>query len=135
MISNPKVFLGGTCAETTWREELIRCLDVESFNPVVKDWTENCQIEEENQKELFCDIHLYVITSEMIGTFSIAEAVDSARTPGKKTIFHVIPDGFGVSELKSLKAVVDLIRKRGGISYIDSDLMRTARVINYSFKE
>lgn len=52
----------------------------------------------------------------------------------KKTILHVIPDGFSKGQLMSLDVVVNLVKKRGGIAYIDSDLMRTARVINNSFK-
>ena len=35
-----RIFLGGTCAETTWRDELIEQLEVDYFNPVVKNWTE-----------------------------------------------------------------------------------------------
>lgn len=41
-----KIFLGGTCCETTWRDELIPYLEkanIEYFNPVVKDWTPECQ--------------------------------------------------------------------------------------------
>lgn len=36
-----KVFLGGTCAETTWRDKIIDKLseNIEYFNPVVKNWT------------------------------------------------------------------------------------------------
>jgi hypothetical protein len=30
-----KVFLGGTCENTTWRKELIDNLKVDYFNPVV----------------------------------------------------------------------------------------------------
>ena len=45
-----KVFLGGTCNESSWREELIPMLKCEYFNPVVKDWTPQCQEEKENQK-------------------------------------------------------------------------------------
>ena len=70
----------------------------------------------------------------MSGVYSIAEVVDSVHNKTKKTILHVIPDGFTKSQLKSLEAVVNLVKKRGGIAYIDSDLMRTARVINNSFK-
>jgi hypothetical protein len=33
-----KVFLGGTCNESTWREKLIPMLKIDYFNPVVKDW-------------------------------------------------------------------------------------------------
>jgi hypothetical protein len=32
-----KVFLGGTCAETTWRDDLIPKLQIDYFNPVVED--------------------------------------------------------------------------------------------------
>ncbi len=51
-----KVFLGGTCNKTTWREELIPLLTIDYFNPVVKDWTPECQEIEKQQKEL-CNIH------------------------------------------------------------------------------
>lgn len=125
-----KVFLGGTCNGSTWRESLIPVLSVDYFNPVVDDWTPDCQQEEENQKNLFCNIHLYVITSDMTGTFSIAEAIESAMTPGKVTLFHVLPDGFGKGQVKSLQAVADMVTKHGGIAYIDEDLHRTARILN-----
>jgi len=75
-----RIFLGGTCAETTWRDELIEGLknyDVEWFNPVVKDWTPECQAIEEDEKNNKCNVHLYVITPEMIGVYSIAEIVNS----------------------------------------------------------
>ena len=48
-----KIFLGGTCANTTWREELIKEIEpagIEYFNPVVKDWTPECQTIEEDEK-------------------------------------------------------------------------------------
>jgi hypothetical protein len=130
---NNKIFLGGTCAETTWRTELEKALTVPSFNPVVEDWTPKCQEEERLQKNNLCNIHLYVITKEMQGVFSIAEVIDSTHTKGKRTILHVIPDGFEKSQLKSLRAVCDMVNINGGIAYIDSQLNRTARVINYSF--
>lgn len=126
-----KVFLGGTCAETTWRNELIDLIQVDYFNPVVDDWTPDCIEIENNEKEILCNIHLYVITKEMMGVYSIAEAVESAMTSGKVTIFHVIPKGFDDGQLKSLKAVVGLVRNHGGMAYIDNDLHKLARVINY----
>lgn len=128
-----RIFLGGTCAETTWRTELEKVLAVPSFNPVVEDWTPECQDEERLQKNNLCNIHLYVITKEMQGVFSIAEVIDSTHQKGKRTILHVIPDGFEKGQLKSLSAVCDMVNINGGIAYIDSELNRTARVINYSF--
>ena len=35
-----KVFLGGTCNGSTWRNELIPKLTIDYFNPVVDNWKE-----------------------------------------------------------------------------------------------
>lgn len=75
-----KIFLGGTCAQTTWRDELIEYMkndQVEWFNPVVKNWTPECQAVEEDEKNNKCNVHLYVITPEMIGVYSVAEIINS----------------------------------------------------------
>ena len=130
-----KIFLGGTCANTTWRDELIRVIQVPYFNPVVKDWTLECQIEENYQKANLCNIHLYVITKEMQGVYSIAEVVESVMTSSKVTILHIIPTDFESHQLKSLRATVDLVRSKGGIAYIDQELNRTARVLNNCFSD
>ncbi len=128
-----KVFLGGTCAESTWRDSLIGILQVDFFNPVVDDWTEECQEIEEVEKRDFCNIHLYVITKEMIGSFSIAEAIESSMTHRKQTILHVIPDGFNDQQVHSFRAVCKMVIKNGGVAYVDNELARTARVINYCY--
>ena len=128
-----KVFLGGTCADTTWRDELIYIIQIPYFNPVVVDWTEDCQEEERIEKEEECNVHLYVITSAMQGVFSIAEVIASAKTANKITILHIIPEGFDDKQLKSLDAVADMTIREGGIAYIDSDIRRTARILNNCF--
>ncbi len=129
-----KIFLGGTCANTTWRDDLIRMLNnIPYFNPVVQDWTISAQEREIIEKEDYCNIHFYCITSEMKGVFSIAEVIDSVHTKGKRTILQVIPKGFEDYQLRSLQAVVDLVNTRGGIAYIDNDLSRASRILNYSF--
>ena len=90
-----KVFLGGTCNESTWRDELIKSLEIGYFNPVVDDWTPECMAEELRQRES-CDYCLYVITGKLTGVYSIAEVVDdSCKRPGK-TIFCISThDGIG----------------------------------------
>lgn len=112
-----KVFLGGTCNESTWRDELIPNLRIDYFNPVVEDWTPECQAEEEHQKNDVCDIHLYVITPRMTGVFSIAEVVESAMTRHDKCVFCVLEkDGdleFTKGQKKSLDAVGRLVSKYG----------------------
>lgn len=89
MISIKKVFLGGTCNNSEWREILIPVLDIDYFNPVVDDWTEECYQEELRQREI-CDYCLYVITPKMTGTYSIAEVVDDSNKRPGKTIFCVL---------------------------------------------
>ena len=113
-----KVFLGGTCNESTWRNELIPLLEkegIEYFNPVVEDWTPECQEEEYRQKEI-CDVHLYLITKKMKGVFSIAEAVASCQFKDKEVLFAFADfDGeFDTAEKKSLDAVGHLISRLGG---------------------
>ena len=115
-----KIFLGGTCAETTWREDLIKELentDIEYFNPVVKDWTPECQAIEEDEKNNKCDVHLYVITKEMKGTYSIAEIINSAwqavlyGTKVNHVVFAVLNEGtWEKHEIKSFNAIMDMIK-------------------------
>ena len=74
-----KVFLGGTCAGSSWRDELIPSLDekeIEFFNPVVDDWDEEAIIIEAREKEI-CNVHLYTITPKISGMYSIAEVIES----------------------------------------------------------
>ena len=61
-----KVFLGGTCNESTWRDRLIPMLEMDFFNPVVDDWDEDAQGRERFERE-HCDYCLYVITPKMTG--------------------------------------------------------------------
>jgi len=129
-----KIFLGGTHSEYKWREELIPLLEehkIAYFNPIVDDWTLAAQKEEIYQKLHCCDTHLYVITSEMTGVFSIAEAVESAMTKNQTTtLFQVIPNGFSSAQLGSLKATCDLLDKYGTITNMNANI----ETILYSVK-
>jgi len=78
-----KVFLGGTCNNSNWRNILIQDLKIEYFDPVVDDWTFEFQKEELKQREL-CDVCLYVITPKMTGVYSIAEVVDDSNKRPEK---------------------------------------------------
>ena len=115
-----RVFLGGTCADTTWRDELMVLFDntgIEYFNPVVKDWTPEYQAIEEDEKNNKCDVHLYVITKEMMGTYSIAEIIHSAHLAGMygthvtDCLFFVLDEGtWQKHEIKSFNAIMRLVR-------------------------
>ena len=121
-----KVFLGGTCNGSKWRDKIIPILKenkIDFFNPVVENWTPECQIEEYRQKDI-CDIHLYNISKEMNGVFSIAEAVDSSHLNDTWCFFQVDPIGFTDHQLKSLYDVGVLIQRNGGSAYIGNTFDR-----------
>ena len=117
----PKVFLGGTCNDSKWRDRLINLLkpDIDCFNPVVDDWTETDRLKEIEEREN-SDFVLYVITPLMTGVYSIAEVVDDSNKRPEKTIFCILnkdqsTDGqvyvFEASIAKSLKAVSNMVEK------------------------
>jgi len=118
-----KVFLGGTCAESEWRDNLIKMLEIDYFNPVVDDWTEECMEEEKRQRES-CDFCLYVITPRMQGVYSIAEVVDDSNKQPKKTILCVLYEdkgnlplttlAFSKGQMKSLGQVGEMVWENGG---------------------
>lgn len=128
-----KVFLGGTCNESTWREKLIPMLKKDFFNPIVKDWTPECQEEERRQKSFVCDAQLYVITPKMIGVFSIAEVTDASNKTPDSTILCILKeddedDSFNNGTIKSLEAVKNLVKSNG--AHVFNSLEEVAMFIN-----
>lgn len=112
-----KVFLGGTCNESTWRNRLIIMLNIEYFNPVVDDWTEDCMKEEIQQRQS-CDFCLYTITPKMTGVYSIAEVVDDSNKRPNRTILVLLRDDgdqkFTHGQWKSLNNVARMVKGNGG---------------------
>jgi len=128
-----KVFLGGTCNGSTWREKLIKKLDVSYFNPVVDDWDEKAKTREIKERET-AEFVLYVITPLMTGMYSIAEAVDDSNKRSKTTIFCVLNKDdnkeFDKFQKDSLKEVSSLIEKNG--SKVFKSLIEIADFLNKS---
>lgn len=116
-----KVFLGGTCNESSWRNDLIKKLEINYFNPVVDDWTEECMAEEIKQRES-CDFVLYTITPKMTGVYSIAEVIDDSNKRPHKTLFCLLEEDdeqqFTNGQLKSLKQVAEMVKRNGGRTFI-----------------
>jgi len=112
--SSKEVFLGGTCNNSLWREDLIPKLKINYFNPVVEDWTED-DAKKELEKRKTCDYVLYVITPKMDGVYSIAEIVDDSNKRPDKTLFCVLEKDdskeFSKTQLKSLEAVKKLVKE------------------------
>lgn len=129
-----KVFLGGTCAESTWRQELISMLEphVEYFNPVVPDWNDAAQKRELEERKN-CDYCLYVITPRMQGVYSIAEVIDDANKRYEKTIFcFLTEDGdfkFNDGQIRSLDQVKKMVERNGGKTF--DSLQGIANFLNH----
>jgi hypothetical protein len=111
-----KVFLGGTCNGSTWRDALIKDLRIDYFKPCAEQWTPEMMEEEIKQREK-CDFCLYVITPKMTGIYSIAEVVDDSNKRPEKTIFSYIHEdegqAFSEHQLKSLEQTGKMILKNG----------------------
>jgi len=126
-----RVFMGGTCNNSKWRDALIPKLEIDYYNPVVEDWTEECMIEEIKQREK-CEFVLYTITPKMTGVYSIAEVIDDSNKRPFRTLICILENDDGLiftkGQRKSLKAVQDMVERNGGESF--NDLDEVAKYIN-----
>ena len=107
---------------TAHREGLIEKLNIDYFNPVVPDWTEEAYKKELEERKT-CDFVLYVITPKMTGVYSIAEVIDDSNKRPEKTVFSFLlsDDGkkFDKGQIKSLMNVGKMVRSNGG-KWLDS---------------
>lgn len=115
-INKKRVFEGGTCNGSLWRNELNKIIKIDYFNPVVDDWNEESQKREVYEREN-CDFCLYTITPLMSGVYSIAEIVeDSIKRPEKTLLCLLYKDDnkiFDEHQWKSLQQVSKMIEKYG----------------------
>lgn len=111
-----KVFLGGTCNGSTWRDILIKDLQIDYFKPCADQWT-SAMMKEEIKQRSECDFCLYVITPKMTGVYSIAEVVDDSNKRPHKTIFCYLTDDedqkFSPDQIKSLDQTGRMIKENG----------------------
>ncbi len=128
------VFLGGTCGKSTWREELIKMLSdkVSYFNPIVKEWNEECQKIEDEHKEKD-DIFLFVVTPETDNAYTISEVTESSISRPESTIVCVIDnvngEQFEKHELLAWKKIISNLKKQHR-AHICKDLVSVAKEIN-----
>lgn len=85
------VFLGGTCANSTWRTDLISKLkdSVPYFDPQVPDWTPE-DAEREDACKPVAGINVFVITGEALGTYSGFEICEEAHRAPEKLVFATV---------------------------------------------
>ncbi len=131
MASNKKMFLGGTCADSNWRDILIPLLTINFFDPRVDDWNEEAQKNEIFERE-HDDFVLYTITPRMEGVYSIAEVVDDSNKRPEKTLFCFLEKDdekeFTEGQIKSLKQVAEMVKHNGG--HVFFDLKDIANFVN-----
>lgn len=111
-----KVFLGGTCNGSTWRDKLIPELEIDYFNPVVEHWNEEAQKREIKERET-CDFVLYTLTPKMKGFYSVAEVVDDSNKRPDKTILCILSndeeDKFADELLDSIHMLIQMVKRNG----------------------
>jgi len=111
-----KVFLGGTCNGSKWRDGLVSKLKIDYYQPQTDEWTPEMMEEELRQREE-CDFCLYVITPKMTGFYSVAEVVDDSNKRPEKTIFSFIDEDngqtFSKHQKKSLQQTGKMIKENG----------------------
>lgn len=118
------VFGGGTCNGSKWRDLLIPLLNdnISFFNPVVPNWTPECQAAEIKAREE-SDYVLYVLTPKMTGFYSVCEVTeDSNKRPSKTLFCYLDSDGettFNTHQKKSLEATAKLLIKNGATVFGD----------------
>ena len=133
-----KIFLGGTCNGSTWRDDLIRKLNTHDyFNPVVANWTPECMAEELRQRAM-AEYVVYVITPLMTGVYSIAEVVDDSNKRPEKTILCILENDYDfikdevldyhTDQRRSLDAVKKMVQNNGGT--VCATLKELARYLN-----
>ena len=118
-----RVFLGGTCNGSTWRNQIIEYLsnvNMTYFNPVVDEWNADAQANELREREE-CDFCLYGITPKMTGVYSIAEVIDDSNKRPEKTVLVIMKDDgknrFTEQQWKSLEATAKMVERNGGKAF------------------
>ena len=95
------------------------CDEVDYFDPVVADWTPECQARELAEREHWCTHRVYVLTPKMTGVYAVAEVVDDSNKRPDTTIFCFLctdgDDKFTPGQIKSMRAVQALVARNGAV--------------------
>lgn len=124
-VVKPVVFLGGTCGKNDWRLDFIKqlvtlgvnkdCL----FNPVVDDWNDEAQQNEERVKREADYLFFYIgdsYTGEGLSAYSMVEATMALYESEYETLATTVIvfdiSGFTGAPLKSLNQTAKVLRTR-----------------------
>lgn len=124
------VFLGGTIPGEDWRAQLIPLLKVNSFNPVVEDWTEEAAALETKAKES-ARMSVFVITPHSKGMYSVAELTELAVLRPKDTVVCFLDSPslpWTDHQVKSNTQILALVKKHGAV--VCNSLKQVADAVN-----
>jgi len=139
-----KVFLGGSCNPTTWREDIaipaFTQAGVPFYNPQVDDWSPDL-VEIEAQEKETAGCLLFVIDRETRAMASIVEAAEYICL-GRRVVLCIVDveeessiggEAIGKPELKDLnrmRAYLRDVATRNGVSYTNQVSEAVAEVIS-----
>lgn len=127
------VFLGGTCAKSTWRDELISMLNsnVPYFNPQVPEWTP-ADAEREDSCKPLAGINVFVITGDALGTYSGFEISEEAHRAPEKLIFATVGE-LPENQVKGIAKIKKALVAKG--CRVCESLEEIADILNEAYKD
>lgn len=125
------VFLGGTCANSTWRSELIEKLhaNVPYFDPQVAEWTEADAAREDACKPV-ARFNVFVITGDALGTYSGWEIHEEA-TKGASRLFFCTVGELPANQVKGIGKIKKGLTRMGAT--VCESLDEIAAILNEAY--
>lgn len=125
------VFLGGTCASSTWRTDLISKLkdSVPYFDPQVPDWTPE-DAEREDACKPVAGINVFVITGDALGTYSGFEICEEAHRAPEKLVFATVGE-LPENQIKGIGKIKKALTAKG--CRVCETLDEIAEIINQTY--
>lgn len=142
------VYLGGTCIKSPflwdWRTDFIRMLDdtVHYYDPFVRKWENNWsdvnKTEDNDIKRSESKYCVFVFTSDIIGVYSVTQAVEDSIKRPNGTVLVAFVDyrkKFDENEhfIRSMKSALDLCKANGAI--VCESIQDMANIINGACKK
>ena len=128
---NNCVFLGGTCANSTWRAELITMLkdEVPYFDLQVDDWSPE-DAERGDACKPVAGINVFVITGDALGTYSGFEICEEAHRAPEKLVFATVGE-LSENQVKSIQKIKKALETKG--CRVCETLEEIAEILNSNY--
>ena len=125
------VFLGGTCADSTWRTDLISMFkdSVPYFDPQVPDWTPEDAAREDACKPV-AGINVFVITGDALGTYSGFEICEEAHRAPEKLVCATVGE-LPANQVKGIGKIKKALAAKG--CRVCENLEEIAEIVNQAY--